>query len=284
MTELITNDWVQAQFSHLRKFTSPPIWSHGWNVPTDAVCYWIHFYGSNRLKWLHLTQKHSAVHVRRGRAACRNNGLPSEVMAKTARLQRGKHVTFIMNVEAFTARLRWGDGNWSTVTSELNCLLCDWLHLKWRWESQHRPNDREYLERRIGGVLITFSAHAIQQRIPVPCFECGYISGTNDWQIATMQVILQIPEHALTVVTLRQGSTIRDGKQSSASVHLAQEVPPPNPAHWAQYGVLLYNVFGTCLSSPCSPLMARVTWLFPLSAILVFAFVLCLYRTAPVAW
>lgn len=42
--------------------------------------------------------------------------------------------------------------------------------------------------------------------------------------------------------------------------------------------------FGMCLASPCSPLTARVTWLFPLSAILVFAFVLCLYRTAPVAW
>lgn len=97
-------------------FTRPPIWSHGWNVPTDTLCCWIHFYGSNRLKWLHLThKKHSAVHARRGRAACRDNGLPSEVMAETARLQRGKHVTLVMNVEAFTACLRWGDGNWAAV-------------------------------------------------------------------------------------------------------------------------------------------------------------------------
>lgn len=40
--------------------------------------------------------------------------------------------------------------------SEPNCPISDWRHLKWRWESQHRPSDGEYLERRIAALIANF--------------------------------------------------------------------------------------------------------------------------------
>lgn len=137
---------------HLLRFTSD--WSEVVSELSrqmfTAVCDWIHFYGSDRLKWLHLTAsppettqknkktKPRMVRVRRGCGACRDNGLPSEVMDENCSSlawktchpgneRGGFHSMFQLR------RWKLGYGN----MSEVNRLLCDWLHLKWRWESRH---------------------------------------------------------------------------------------------------------------------------------------------------